>query len=37
MNSLTPEERKELAWKAAYKRWENARAKKNKPLKRELQ
>ena len=28
MNSLTPEERKELARKAANKRWENARAKK---------
>ena len=28
MNALTPEERKELARKAANKRWENARAKK---------
>jgi hypothetical protein len=28
MNSLTPEQRKELARKAANKRWENARAKK---------
>ena len=28
MNSLTPEERKELARKAANKRWENARARK---------
>ena len=28
MNSLTPEERKELARKAANKRWETARAKK---------
>ena len=28
MNSLTPEERKELARKAANKRWENAGAKK---------
>jgi len=28
MNSLTPEERKELARKAANKRWENARVKK---------
>jgi hypothetical protein len=28
MNLLTPEERKELARKAANKRWENARAKK---------
>lgn len=27
MSSLTPEERKELARKAANKRWENARAK----------
>ena len=30
MNALTPEERKELARKAANKRWENARAKKTK-------
>jgi hypothetical protein len=28
MNALTPEERKELARKAANKRWERARAKK---------
>jgi hypothetical protein len=28
MSALTPEERKELARKAASKRWENARAKK---------
>ena len=28
MNALTLEERKELARKAANKRWENARAKK---------
>jgi hypothetical protein len=27
MSALTPEERKELARKAANKRWENARAK----------
>jgi hypothetical protein len=28
MNALTPDERKELARKAANKRWENVRAKK---------
>jgi hypothetical protein len=28
MNALTPEERMELARKAANRRWENARAKK---------
>jgi len=28
MSALTPEERKELARKAANKRWDNARAKK---------
>jgi hypothetical protein len=28
MSALTPEERKELARKAANKRWENARVKK---------
>ena len=28
MNALTAEERKELARKAANKRWENARARK---------
>jgi len=32
MNALTPEERKELARKAANKRWENARAKKKPAL-----
>jgi hypothetical protein len=35
MNSLTPEERKELARKAANKRWENARAKKQQASEKE--
>jgi len=34
MNALTAEERKELARKAANKRWENARAKKKQATER---
>jgi hypothetical protein len=35
MNALTPEERKELARKAANKRWENAREKKKQASEKE--